>query len=301
MRSLIILLFMLCVSLCTAQVKGNKDIVTKVFDISGVTFIKVQLYADIVIDAAADEQLVITADANLMDLIEKSVEGGQLVLDQKEWIEASQTIKITIGAPQLARIQHGTHETVVVKNLNRPEFSAMAIVGKIILEGKVQTLSTGVEVGQIDAQNLSVPVVDVNIWGWGSVELGSPDLIKGVVKDRGTLRYTGNNTKLKVRSTKDEIVEDRNTPLVVGEPVTEYIEVKIKNNSPNRLQAYVEGPKPDGRKFSYGFPLNPGQVKNEKWTIGTKVYRVSKLGPQKELVEITKADEGKVVELWKRD
>lgn len=290
------LLFIL--QLGTAQVKGNKDITTKSYAVEGLTNIQIHLYAKIEIDAAGKEGMTITADANLLDLIDTEMDHGRLVLGQKKWIQPSQDIVIKIGAPGLEQIQQSTHETTIVKNINRKSFRAMALVGEISLEGKVEELRASVEVGEVDATKLQAPLVDVNLWGWGKIKLGAPEAITGIVKNGGTVLYKSDVTKVKVRQSNDGRVLNPKQELAIKNPSAEFIDVKIKNNSPQRIQAYVVGPKPDGRKFSYGFPINPGQVKKEKWSVGTKVYRVSKIGTKKKLIEITKADEGKVVSLY---
>lgn len=282
----------------TAQVKGNQKITTKNYAVAGLTTIQIHLYAKIEIDVAAEEGMTITADANLLDLIDTEMDQGRLVLGQKKWIQPSQDIVIKIGAPALAQIQQSTHETTIVKNIDRTSFRAMALVGEISLEGKVEELRASGEVGEVDATKLQAVVVDVNLWSWGKIKLATPEAITGIVKNGGTVLYESDVTKVKVRQSNDGKVLNPKQELAIKNPSAEFIDVKIKNNSPQRIQAYVVGPKPDGRKFSYGFPINPGQVKKEKWSVGTKVYRVSKIGTKKKLIEITKTDEGKVVSLY---
>ena len=80
----------------------------------------------------------------------------------------------------------------------------------------------------------------------------------------------------------------------------QWINFKIKNNSWNRNHFFVVGPKKDGSKFSYGFPMMPGKVKKERWSTGTKIYKVSKLGLRKLLVTIKAEDEGKTVKLFEK-
>lgn len=298
MKYFLSLVLTLTVFVATAQVKGNKNIITKEFSINEINRIDIHLYADVVVDCAAKESLTITADENLMDLIGVSDDHGRLVFDQIEWIKPSQDIQIRIGAPNLNQIQQSTHERVLVKNIKVPSFRAMALVGEIVLEGEAKELSASGEVGIVNAEEFTAEKVNVNLWGWGTIKLNSPDLIEGIVKDGGTVLHKGENTKVKVRKSGDGKVLNPAQQIALKNPSAEFIDIKIKNNSPNRIQAYVVGPKPDGRKFSYGFPINAGQVKKEKWSVGTKVYRVSKVGTKKKLVEITKADEGQVVPLY---
>ena len=58
------------------------------------------------------------------------------------------------------------------------------------------------------------------------------------------------------------------------------------------------GPKQDGSKFGYGFPMMPYATRKETWTIGTKVYKVNKIGLKKLLVTINKDNENQVVKLF---
>jgi len=110
------------------QVKGNKTIVTKSYEVSTIEDVKINLYAKITIDQSAEESLTITADENLLDLIDREIIDGKLHLDQKEWISPSQSIKITIGAPSLKRVESGTHDTTKIINLDNDYLQIMAML-----------------------------------------------------------------------------------------------------------------------------------------------------------------------------
>ncbi|MEM9888470.1 MAG: DUF2807 domain-containing protein [Bacteroidota bacterium] len=298
MRNLIFFLAFLFAQITSAQINGNGKLITKSFPIENIQSVEIHLYADIEIDANGKAGMVIEAEENIMDLIAKEYDEGRLTLGQIKWIEPSKPIRIKIGAPQLEQVIQSTHETVLVKNLNRTHFAAMALVGNIQLEGKTNSLNAGVEVGQVDARTLSVEQVEVNIWGWGSVELGTPQKIKGVIKEDGKVVYEGANVDVNVRKRGDASIVNRKETPKVKKPEARYINLKVKNNSMKRVNYYVRGPKPDGKHFGYGFPLNPGQTRHKNWTVGTKVYQESKIGTRKLLVEITEEDENEVVKLY---
>ncbi|MBO6632382.1 MAG: hypothetical protein JJ936_12670, partial [Psychroserpens sp.] len=103
---------------------------------------------------------------------------------------------------------------------------------------------------------------------------------------------------LKVKKRKGGKVLSASQNKQIKPSKTEYINFKIKNNSSNRNQFYVVGPKPDGSKFSYGFPMMPNSKRHENWTVGTKVYKVNSLGFKKLLVTIVKENENQVVDLF---
>lgn len=298
MRNLIILAFLSVTQISLAQIKGNQKLITQTFPIGDIEVVEIHLYADIIIDCGGEKaSLEITAEENLMSYIARDLENGKLTLGQEEWIEPKETIYIKIGAPNLEQIIQSTHETLRVQNLGRIEFSAMALVGEIKVKGKVQRFNANGETGTIDARQLEVSEVNVNLWNWGTIELASPKLIKGIVKNSGTVNYEGEDVQVKVRTSSEGIVQDRNAPKK-SKYDTRFVDLKIKNNSMRRINAYVKGPKPDGKHFSYGFPLNPGQTRHKNWTIGTKVYQVSPLGKRKLLLEIEEEDEGQVVKLY---
>ncbi len=293
-------IFLLALSFnVSAQIKGNKQIVTQTFEINDIKSITINLYADIEIDCAAEEKLVITTDENIMDLISIYIEDGKLEFSQKEWIRPSQEIKIRIGAPALARVEQSTHETVVVKNINRSQFNAMALIGEIKLQGEVDHLSASGETGEVDARNLSAKTVNVNLWSYGKIKLASPILVEGIVKSDGMVLLESDVTEVKVnRKDGGNVMKYSDLEEKLAN-APRFIEFKIKNNSSERIQCYVIGPKPDGKRFSYGFPMNPGQVRKKNWTTGSKVYKKSALGTKKLLVEIKNGDEGELVSLFK--
>lgn len=299
MKNLIALFIILCFSLSAqAQVRGDKNVVTKNFPMTNITAVVMELYAKVEIDCEAPEGVTITAEENLLEHIGIDLFDGKLVFDQKKWIKPSTDIIIKIGAPNLERIEQGTHDRTIVKNLNQDEFQATALVGDIVLKGQVKTLSANAEVGDIDALDLSVDVARVNVWSWGAIALGTPREIGGLVKKDGKVTYESGAPKITAKTKSGGRIKNANAPIEKKYASAKFIKVKIENNSSKRLQAYVKGPKTDGSHFSYGFPIRSGQIKKENWTVGTKVYRVNKLGMKKLLVEIKAEDEGKIVKLY---
>jgi hypothetical protein len=120
----------------TAQIKGNNKMVTKTYELQNVKSIDMNLYAKVVIDCSAEEKMVLTAEENMLNLIEKSVENGHLKLTQKEWMQPGYRIKIFIGAPKLERIQNTVHETTLVQYHRSPLLSAYGHYRKTGAEGK---------------------------------------------------------------------------------------------------------------------------------------------------------------------
>lgn len=292
MEKIALLLFFIGLS-GSAQIQGNKNIQTRTFQIENLTDIEVGLYADLIIDASASEEMVITTDSNLFSFIDTEVVDGKLKLDQKEWIQSSQRIQIRIGAVKLKRIQQGTNDLIRVINLKAEYFSAMALNGEIVISGEANTLGLGAENGIVDAGNIKAKEVNLNIWGHGKAIVQATELLDAKLSKTAKLELIKRPKKIKgniERALANNNPSDKET--------VRYIDFKIKNNSFNRNNFYVIGPKPNGRNFSYGFPMMPGKIRKEKWTTGTKIYKVNRLGLRKLLVTITDSDEDKVVKLF---
>ena len=292
MKKIIIIALLITASI-NAQIKGNKNIETRTFSIVNVEQIKVNLYAKITIDYAAKEMMSITADSNLFDNIDTEVLEGKLHLNQLKWIQPSQKINITIGAPNLRRVETGTHETLQLINVDSDHLNVMAPIGHVIVSGNVKQFNIGIENGKIDASKLIAENVRANIWGNGKAKVYAENEIYSIIKNDGRLILV-NTPKLLKGDTRKALAETQK----IENTKVNWIRFKIKNNSSNRNNFIVVGPKSDGSKFGYGFPMMPFSTRKENWSVGTKVYKVNKLGLRKLLIKIKPEDEGKTVKLF---
>ncbi len=276
-----------------AQVKGNGEVISKAFDIIPINKFELNMYADVILDASMSSKVIINAESNLIDKIDFEVVNGVLNLQQKEWIQSTRPIQITIGVPSLKNVEVGSNETLRVVNLNQDQLALTALIGKIEAEGSVGVLNLNAERGIVDASELEAKTVQLNIWNAGKVVINATEEVRGDVDKNAKIKFV-KEPKI-VASNIKKLYEKKGRSLFRN---AEYISFKIKNNSWNRNQFAVKGPKVDGTFFGYGFPMMPGAVKKERWTVGTKVYKVNKLGVKKLLVEIKKENEGQVINLF---
>lgn len=281
-----------------AQIKGNKTIETRDFNIQNVDHIKINLYAKVTIDQSAKEGMRITTDSNLFDLITTSVDDGILHLNQKEWISASQDIIITIGAPQITRVESGTHDVTKIININNELLRINAPIGNIYIEGQTKELRLGSELSTIDASKLIAKDAYINLWSYGKITVNVKDTLWADISNDGKLIYVEKPNKLDITTKSVGRVYAVKEAKEIKNPEAIYINFKIKNNSVNRNHFYVVGPKPDGSKFSYGFPMMPFTKRHENWTVGTKVYKVNSLGFKNLLITITKDNKDQIVNLF---
>lgn len=283
-------------ALLSAQINGNREVITRTLPLDGLTFLKAGLYAEVTVDLAAPAGLTITVEKNLLPYLNLTVTGGQLDLRQLEWVEATTPIIIKIGAPDLERVENWVHTTLKVTNLSGQNFRATAFLGQIELDGQLEEVSLSGESGTIDARRLSVPLVNLNLWDRGEILLGQPERIEGIIKSEGKVIYEKGNPR--VSTTGGGEVVSREEASTVRNPEARFISFKLKNNSLQRIHCLVKGPKPDGGNFGYGFALNPLERRAKDWSVGSKLYQVLQQGGRKLLLEIKPEDEGKVVELF---
>ena len=253
------------------------------------------MYAEVTLDASMESQIIINAESNLIDKIDFEVVGGRLNLQQKEWIQASKPIQITIGVPALKNAEVGSHETLRIINLNQDQVALTALIGKIEAEGTVKEVSLNAERGTVDASKLQSKMARLNIWDAGKVLVNASEEVNGNVDKYARIEFIKQPKKI-ANSIKRQ-TEKKDEGLFEN---AKYISFKIKNNSWNRNHFVVKGPKADGSFFGYGFPMMPGKVKKERWSTGTKIYKVSKLGLRKLLVTIKAEDEGTTVRLFEK-
>lgn len=294
----ITLLLLIVAGTGLAQIKGNKNIETKSFTVKNVKKIKINFYAYVTIDASAKESLTITTDSNMFELIEKEVIDGTLYLNQKEWISPSQKTKIKIGAPYLYHVEQGTHDTTKIINVDNKELRVKATIGKVIIEGKTEELYIDSKLSNIDATKIIAKNAFVNLFNRGTVKVNVTDMLWADVSNNGELFYVTKPKKIDIKTNHNGYVLGINETQKVVNVNAKFIHFKIKNNSANRNHFEVIGPKIDGSKFGYGFPMMPFATRKETWTVGTKVYKANKLGLKKLLVTIKPEDENMVVKLF---
>ena len=290
----LIIFLLILPNLIIAQVKGNKEIVTRTFPIKNIESITINFYAEVIIDCSELEGMSITTDSNLFDLIQKDMDGTELKLDQKEWISPSRKAEIRIGAPMLKKLTTGTHDLTKVINIDNDYFQVLSPVGEVQLQGKTKEFNLEIKLAKVDASQLVAENANINIWSRGSAKIAVLNELDVKLDEDAKLELVNEPKSLKGDINK---LKKTNNPEKRDESIV-YIDFKIKNNSANRRNFFVIGPKPDGEKFSYGFPMMPLATRDERWTTGTKIYKVNSMGLRELLVTISAEDENQTVKLF---
>ncbi|MFK7936937.1 MAG: hypothetical protein AB8G22_25710 [Saprospiraceae bacterium] len=104
--------------------------------------------------------------------------------------------------------------------------------------------------------------------------------------------FTQTNTNTPI---KTEVLLQHETNQEVSKDL-KYIKFQLKNNTLTRKHFYVRGPQ--GKRFSYGFPIGAQLKRAENWPVGTKVFKVNKIGGRKLIYTVKLEDEGQVIDLF---
>ena len=276
-----------------AQINGNKNLTTITKPLSGLRTIDVQFNANITLDYNLKEEITITADENIMEYIGMNFTDGKLTLDQIKWIDPSQLPIIVVGTPFLQSIYQGTHSSTILKNVDANSLNIEGNVGKVKAAGRTTELRVVTTGTDVDLSELQVTNAFISIDDDSKVIIDKVTNLKTDLDDKARL------VLLSEIDNYSEPVSKKKTYSAVN-PDLKWIDFKIKNNSLKRNHFVVIGPKKDGSTFSYGFSLFPGASKNEKWSVGTKIYKEKRSGALGTLlVTIDPSNEGEVVDLFR--
>lgn len=288
-----LLLASLTFNQANAQIKGNGKRATETRMMDNINKISININGKVNIYCGVKESKIeISYDENILEYVAASKVLGVLVLDQKKWISGTEEVEINIYTNQLDLLKNDSWSKINVYDLNQEKLSIQSNISDITLNGKVNSLDIVSEDSNIYAYELETQTAKVKITEDGKVYLNATESIDGDIKEDGKIFHKGNPTLSGIISSNEK--EDVK-PIID----TRYIDLKFKNNRFSRIQCYVKGPKQDGHYFSYGLPFSAMQIRAERWTIGTKLYRVNKLGMKTLLHTVSKEDENKVVPLFK--
>ena len=277
------------------------------------------MWVNVTLKVGGMPQAQITADENVLKHIVADVNNGTLVLNVQKgfWLNSSRP-EMMITVPFLTSITTKGQQTnvgnVLIEGIDVKSFTVNQLYGKIMLKGQVETLiikssNTGYyrHSGMLDASELGTKTVIAHIEGSNMARLNC-NTLEAKLNNDAVIKLTQKPSKITLLG-KAQLVNDKtiaaagvyeiptiNKPAIKEQPLT-YLEFKIQNNSPLRRNFVVSGPNGRGGSFSYGFPLNPYQIKSEKFPAGTKFYAAKGAVRGKLLAHITEQDEGALIML----
>lgn len=199
------------------NVKGSGDLITETRELEPFSEIEVSGSFDVVVTCGEKQELTITIDDNLMELITTRVRRGVLEIKGEESFSSHRKSKIEISLPTLEILAlHGSGD-ISIRDAKGDELEfqlhgsgrieavdieagllmiSIAGSGDIVADGKADEVEVRVSgSGDIDLRELIADYASVRVSGSGDVEVYAGKSFSGRVTGSGDIRLHGNPRK----------------------------------------------------------------------------------------------------------
>ena len=280
-----------------SQINGNGNLETRAFNFEGIEVVNFHVTVEAKLDLSLNDEFFVRTDENIFEHLKVKQKGNTLVIDQIEWIEPT-TIQITAGLKGLQKLKSTAWGEIEVRNLEQKSFNAHMQVGHLKIEGTLVNLNAKVGAGSIDARKVETKIVNARIDQNGRILTDNAQQInlsgKGYgqfVYDRtDVLNWSDQSEELTV-STLDEFLAQE-----ANKTATQYINVRLKNNSGKKVDIFFRGP--IDAPFGYGIPVRARVSKKERLPVGTRIYQETLIGKDKLLLIITEDNKNQTLNLF---
>ncbi len=175
-------------------IRGTGPTVTESRTLSNFHSINSTIVADIFLTQGPQEDIVIQAQQNILPLLETTVINQELILDFDGCVEELDKISVTVVVPELRQLALTGVGNYVMQDdfeLDALDISLVG-VGEYRLRGTANMLSIDlVNVGNVNAFELSATSCDVSIIGVGDVEVLVTDQLDVSIVGVGNVFYRG--------------------------------------------------------------------------------------------------------------
>jgi len=178
-------------------IKGSGDMETRSFDLSDFDKITLGGAFDVEIIQGDRQEVTVTIDDNLWDILELKVKGKSLVVDWDDNCRPDDNCKLEITVTSLRALSiHGAAD-VDISDLKGDEFKFdLSGAADLEIDGEVDDLAIQVSgAGDIDARDLTARHVKVRISGAGNANITATESIDAKVSGVGNISYWGDPEK----------------------------------------------------------------------------------------------------------
>lgn len=197
--SLLVSALLLCGCMSTFnRIKGSGVAKTEVRHVDAFKAIRLNGAADITVTLGEQPSLTVTADDNILPVIDTDVTNGTLVIGNHDSYETKIGVKIAIVTTTLDAFELNGSGDVKITGLSGDKFSArIRGSGDLSAEGAVKSLSASIAgSGDLKLADLKTSHADVSISGSGSAIVNSEQSLAAAVTGSGDIRYRGNPPKV---------------------------------------------------------------------------------------------------------
>lgn len=174
-------------------VRGSGVAITETREIGSFDELALSGSGNIKVTIGEATPLTITADDNLLPLIETKVEGGRLSIRPTESINPSTEIVIVLGTPSLKHIRcSGATKLEVHDVKDEPLKIVVSGASTVHADGKTKRFEVTVSgAGDVYAADLKAEEVAITISGSGNAKVHAENKLKATISGSGNITYSG--------------------------------------------------------------------------------------------------------------
>ena len=175
-----------------AGVKGNGDIDTETRPIGDFTTLEANGAYEVTWTHGAPA-LQITADSNLLKLIDSKTSNKKLRIEWEKQLRPTRRIKVRIASSSLVGAELNGAVRLNAADMRAPNFFLEANgATRVQLKGSLDGLSASMNgASRLDAQDLTARVAELSINGAGRADVNASDLLRVAVSGAGRVTYGG--------------------------------------------------------------------------------------------------------------
>lgn len=174
-------------------VVGSGTIISESREISGFQRVRVVGSSKVTFEIAPENRCEITADDNLLPLIQSEVSGDELVISFERSVSPSQTVEIALAGPALSEFGIVGSGQFAADGVDAEAFKFVVTgSGKAVLKGQTKDLEISISgSGSVSAAELTAENAKVRISGSGSADLDVSRSLSVRVAGSGKVKYSG--------------------------------------------------------------------------------------------------------------
>jgi hypothetical protein len=181
------------------QVKGSGVSKTETRNVGRFTAIHVDGSFEVRVTAGRAQQVVLTADDNLLPILVTETSDGTLRLTSSKGYSAKTPVRVEISVPNLRKVDIAGSCAMKVTGINESAFVVdISGSGKLEVAGRARSL--GVDIsgsGRVEAGNLEAREAEIDISGSGTIDTNVSDTLKSAISGSGRVTYRGRPRNVK--------------------------------------------------------------------------------------------------------
>lgn len=174
-------------------VKGSGNTATEARTTGQFSKLRIDAGGDVQVTVGQPVSVSVTADDNILPLIETHVTGDELVIRPTKSISTRNPIRVTITVPSLSSVKINGSGDVTVTGVNSPTFAAsISGSGSINAIGAAESVSGSIAgSGDLQLSGLASKSAAISISGSGSAQVHATESLQAGISGSGDIIYSG--------------------------------------------------------------------------------------------------------------